>query len=104
MLIEYYKYYKTTKKHNKDEFLYSPSVRVYDNNSVKVEKMCIRRAVISATPLAPDDTSFEEDTASVTHTQTRLSSGTSASLFLPTRAWLSYANLGRYLWQQLLEN
>jgi hypothetical protein len=30
--------------------------------------MCIRRVAISATPPAPDDTSFEEDTASVTQT------------------------------------
>jgi hypothetical protein len=63
-----------------------PSVRVYHNNSVKVEKMCIRRAAISAIPPAPDDTSFEEDTRSVTHTPTRLSSDASASLILPTRA------------------
>jgi len=45
---------------------------VYDNNSVKVEKMCIRRVAISAIPPAQDDTSFEEDTASVTHTHITL--------------------------------
>jgi hypothetical protein len=62
-----------------------PSVRVYHDNSVKVEKMCIRQVAISAIQPAPDDTSFEEDTQSVTHTPARLSSGASASLYLPTR-------------------